>query len=140
MNAILPSTEWTGQLELTEVFDFFDGPRFFLCRNAEDQHFLGYWTGANATGDFYWIVPISTAREESIRSGSFTLFDALSKPEEGFLYECRQPFAKNPAESRRITPEALNPDLLPDPEDRIGGDSQSDWIPAVIDSSLGDAA
>lgn len=140
MNAILPSTEWTGPLELTDVFDYYDGPKLFVCRSADDQHFLGYWTGSDAVGDSYWIVPIGSMREESIRSGNTNLYDALTKPEAGFLYECRVPFANSSTEARRITPEDLNPLLLPDPEDYVAAASLTCSLPVPATSSLGDAA
>jgi len=119
MNAVLPSTDLTGALSITEVFDFFDGPKLFVCQNLAGNYFLGYWVGSDDIGESYWIVPISRDRYFAVRSGTINLHDAIAIPEMGFLLQCRVHFVDGITESHRLAPSELDPALLPDSDETI---------------------
>jgi len=119
MNVALPNSTLTGRLELLEIFEFYDGPKLFGCRNGVDQQFLGYWAGANDVGDIYWLVPTSRERYKMIRSGGVDLFTAISRPELGFLYRCVVSFANESTEAEAVPANHLPQELLPDPGEAI---------------------
>ncbi len=117
MNAVLPNSDWTGVLGMTEVYDFFDGPKLFVCENRVGQRFLGYWTGSNETSDSYWLVPISKERHLAVRSGGVSLHDAITKPELGYILECGVRFADGQTDARRRTVGDLDERLIPDKDE-----------------------
>lgn len=117
MNAILPNPKLTGTLELIETFDFYDGPKLFVCQNPIGQYFLGFWIGASERGDAYWLVAISKERYLIVRSGGISLLEAISEPELGFIYRCLVHFAPEMTEVEFVLPEQLEKDLLPDQDE-----------------------
>lgn len=132
MNAALPNTEIIGALSITEVFDFFDGPKLFVCENLAGQCFLGYWVGADQVGESYWILPISQGRRLAVRSGAISLRDAFSRPELGYLLECKVHFEDGSTEASRLIPSQLDPSLLPAAEEIIG--LQTETLPVRMAS------
>ncbi|MDG7001218.1 MAG: hypothetical protein JRN15_19145, partial [Nitrososphaerota archaeon] len=119
MNAILPNTELTGALSISEIFDYFDGPKLFVCENQIGQKYLGYWVGSDDNTDSYWIVAISRERYLAVRSAELSLHEAISKPELGYLLQCRVHFENQSTEVLRLTPTELDPALIPDPEQLV---------------------
>lgn len=119
MNAVLPNTEFVGALSIKEIFDFFDGPKLFVCENLIGQDFLGYWIGLDVVGESYWIVPISKDRYNAIRSGSISLRDAITNPELGYLMQCRVSFDGNGTDLKLLVPSELDSDLIPDADEFI---------------------
>lgn len=113
MNAVLPVTDTTGALSITEVFDFYDGPKLFVCQNPAGHYFLGYWVGSDPVGESYWILPMSRERYLAIRSGSVSLRDAFSQPELGYLLECKVRFSGGKTATTRLVPARLDPELIP---------------------------
>lgn len=133
MNTVLPNPAETGALRITELFDFFDGPKLFVCENAAGHYFLGYWIGTDQIGESYLIVPISEDRYLAVRSGIISLRDAISRPELGYVLQCRIAFANGATDAVRLAPSELAPDLLPDPDEVIK--LQTETLPVRMDSS-----
>ena len=77
----LPKNSILGDLDIEEVFVFFDGPRVFTCRSLTDQIYLAGWAEENLDSDLWLYLPISNARLKMIRSGAWPLKDAYLNPE-----------------------------------------------------------
>ncbi len=119
MIAVLPNPSATGPLELIEVYEYFDGPKLFACRNLSGQMFLGLWVGTLLEGESYWLLPMSRERYLMVRSGGLTLARALSQPEWGFLYRCIVAFANGATSTQVLMADQIDAHLLPDPNEKL---------------------
>src|SRR3990172_2296265 len=79
-NAIL------GRLELIEVYEEYDGPRLFSCRNSSGQIYLAIWVEKKSDKDIWIYLPISAKRFTSIRSGDIDLREAFLTAEDGYIF------------------------------------------------------
>jgi len=119
MNAVLPKSDRFGVLEIIEIFDYYDGPKLFACKNSVGQIFLGMWIGSDARSDSFWLVSLSKERFLSVRSGGIGLDRVFVEPELGFLYQCVIQIADGASEVEPILPESLAAELLPDPDEYL---------------------
>lgn len=74
-----------GDLEITETFVDFDGPRVFSCRSSTDQLYIAGWAQEGEDADLWLYLPISQRRLSIVRSGGLTLRSAFEAPE-GLIY------------------------------------------------------
>lgn len=86
----LPVGTLLGELELTEVFVEYDGPRIFSCRSTTDQSYIVTWASAGADHDLWLCVPVSPKRLMAVRSGGIKLRNAFLHAE-GFVYLANLP-------------------------------------------------
>lgn len=69
-----------------EIFDYYDGPRFYSCRDVVGQLFIVYWV-EEGDGTSSWLyLRVSQDRYSALKNGSITIASSLSQPEEGFAY------------------------------------------------------
>lgn len=86
----LPQKTPLGDLTLEEVFDAFDGPRLFLCRNQLDQRYVGIYLGEDDQQRERWLyLPVSAARLGELRVGATDLRDAFQTSETHYVHETR---------------------------------------------------
>lgn len=119
MNAVLPQSDRLGDLDVTEVFDYYDGPKLFACRNKTGQLFLGMWVGSDQTSDSYWLVSLSRERFGMVRSGGIGLQRAFMNPELGFVYQCAINIVNGTSDVVPVLPELLPAHLKPDLDEYI---------------------
>lgn len=82
----LPSTPDIGNLEVVEVYEYFDGPVLFTARNERDQAFLVTLAEDQNDRRRWLLVPMSKRRYEHVRSGGVDLYDAFAAAEGGYVY------------------------------------------------------
>lgn len=100
-----------------EVFDYYDGPRFYSCRDVVDQLYLVYWVDESETGTSWLYVRVSLDRYAALKRGDVPIADALSKPEDESVLIVQsggQEFVVD-----QLTSAEIEPDWLPDPQDRL---------------------
>lgn len=85
--SLLPQLTHLGKLEIIEVYEYYDVPCLFACRNASGQIFLAVWATQTAEFGLWLYVPMSQRRFESVRSGKIELRDAFLTSEDGFVYK-----------------------------------------------------
>jgi hypothetical protein len=76
-----------GPAELLEVFDEYDGPRLFSCRDDEGQQYLALWVDETAEADLWLYVAVSESRLQAAKEGSITLRDIFLSAESGEVLE-----------------------------------------------------
>ena len=82
----LPLNTQLGHLEIVDVYQYYDFPRIFLCKNRTNVQFLVLST-YDDFDEFEWLyLPVSNDRIISILSQRITLRHAFSSPEDEFLY------------------------------------------------------
>lgn len=119
MIAVLPVSNYIGHLEIVEVYEYFDGPKLFVCRNLSGQLYLGLWIGSSSDSESYWLVAMTKDRFQMVRSGGFTLAEAFKLPELGFLYRCAIKFADGSTTTDVLLPDQIEGNLIPDPGEKI---------------------
>ena len=118
-----------------EVFDYYDGPRFYSCRDVVGQLYLVYWADESEAGTSWLYVRISADRYAALKRGDVAIAYALSKPEDDtvlIVLSGAQEFIVE-----QLTPAEIEHDWLPDPQDRLAIDHAT--LPARA-TSAGDLA
>lgn len=113
---VLPKKTCLGALRITEIYDYFDGPKLFCARNNTNQAYLVYWCDSSPENIFDgWLyLPVSEKRLECIRRGLCSIRQAFDDAEEGIYksYVFYAPGAIDTTEYLHI--DSIDEDFLPD--------------------------
>jgi hypothetical protein len=83
---MLPTRTCLGELEVIEVFDFFDFPRLFSCRNKAGQIFLAVSVEEDIDKAIFLYTPISLNRYRLLISGDLRIRDVIRLAEDNFVF------------------------------------------------------
>ena len=84
---MLPIRTCLGELEIIEVFDFFDFPRLFSCHNKSGQIFLALSVEDGIDTATFIYTPISLNRYRLLVSGDLKIRDAIKLAEDKFVFK-----------------------------------------------------
>lgn len=117
-----------GRLEIVEVYDYYDQPILFSCKNAAGHLYLVVAADENDRHEIWLYAGISTERLNLIRSGAIDLHDAFAEPEAGFLLQVIVPY-NDPTQLRTetIQPDQISVDMFPTPGERL--DLETETLP-----------
>ena len=103
-----------GELEIVEIYDYYNVPILFSCRNSASHLYIVIFADHLPEYEMWLYAEVSLTRLNLIRSGVVNLHDAFSKPEMGRLLKAMIPHS-NSAEfnSEYITPDQLHSDVFP---------------------------
>lgn len=119
MMGYLPQSTHLGKLELIEVYEFYDQPILFSCRNASDAIFMGVFAAEDDNFETWLYVGVSPHRLNQIRSGAIDLHDAFFEVEDGIIYQIKVfPDEQMPL-SMPIPASEIPDDILPLPGEFI---------------------
>ena len=119
MMGYLPQSTHLGKLELIEVYEFYDQPILFSCRNASDAIFIGVFADEDDNFETWLYVGVSPHRFKQIRSGAIDLHDAFSEVEDGIIFQIKVPHNEQIPESMPISATQISDDMLPLPGEFI---------------------
>ncbi len=111
--SLFPKYTHLGKLEIVEVYEYYDIPCLFSCKNASRQLFLAVWLDQTTEVGTWLYVPMSQRRLENVRSGGIDLRDAFLNSEDGFVYKVIIPCDGSPDRVETIFCENLVDDWLP---------------------------
>lgn len=81
---ILANNTCLGRLRIVEVYDDYEGPKFFLVKNQFKQQFVCYWVDEREDGALGWLyMQISDEKLRSLVNGEVDAHEAFSNPEQG---------------------------------------------------------
>jgi hypothetical protein len=103
-----------------EVFDYYDGPRFYSCQDVVGQLYLVYWADESEAGTSWLYVRISAERYAALKRGDVAIAYALSKPEDDTVLVVLSGAQEFVVE--QLKPAEIAHDWLPDPQDRLAID------------------
>ncbi len=106
-------------LTTVEVFDYYDGPRFFSVRDSAGQLFLVYWIDEKEFHSTWLYVRISSERYTALKRGHISVSLALSEPEDGTAY------VVDGESTERIFTSGIQKDWLPEGDYRLALDAPS---------------
>jgi len=111
--SLLPQKTILGNLEIIEVYEFYDKPCLFSCRNVAGQIFLAVWIDETSYSDSWLYVPTSLRRLRQVITGAIELKSAFSEAEDGFVFEINIPHHESKINVVKILSENLEEDQLP---------------------------
>lgn len=84
---IPPPDKGLGKLEIIEVFDYYDFPRLFACKNRSGQKFLALSVEDTSNTHIFLYSPVSSDRYDLLSQGRLSIREAYSNPEDGQIYK-----------------------------------------------------
>lgn len=112
---LLPEGTFLGELELTEVFDAYDGPRLFSAKNRIGVLYVAYFVKGDAERETWLYSAVSNVRLRAVRTGEMPIRDAFLKPEE---YVTLVELGRD-GSTAKVLFEPWNPEMLPPASDRL---------------------
>jgi len=115
--------ETIQNLKPLEVFDYFDGPRFYSCVSKSGQLYLVFWVDETEKSSSWLYAQISHDRYISVKAGDIAIRDAFLQSEEGYVFLVTVDNTKE----LDLTPlycKDIPIDYLPEPDDFLS-DSQT---------------
>ena len=109
---MLPVNTLLGQVELSEIYEYFDGPRLFSVRDNAGGLCLAYWfdESEEATGWLY--LPITENKLTRLRQQQLTLRQAYEEPET-FYWVVYTRIPPNEDSARLVTRQQIDSDFFP---------------------------
>lgn len=103
-----------GRLEIIEIYDYYDQPILFSCKNAAGHLYLVVAADENDQHETWLYAGISVERLNHVRSGAIDLHNAFAEPEGGFLLQATVPYDdQTPLQIEHIQPNQISEDMLP---------------------------
>jgi len=106
-----------ARLSPLEVFDFYDGPRFYSVKDAVGQLYLVYWVDEFPAGSAWLYVRVSLDRYASLKQGVIPIATALSQPEDEVAYVIH--ITPDGPEVEEIEARKIDPEWLPPPAEAL---------------------
>lgn len=130
--SLLPQETILGKLEILEVYEFYDKPCLFSCRNVVGQIFLAVWIDETSYSDSWLYVPTSLRRLQQVVGGGIELKNAFLEAEDGFVLEVIVFHdGDKAADVLRTSCSNLEEDKLPAPDEFLN--CQSQIVTALIE-------
>ena len=120
------------ELEPWEVLDYYDGPKFYSCKDRVGQIFLVYWIDGEDDHNNWLYLRVSTARYIALKNAQIPISSVLSEPEEGFAYVVK--FSPRQLDVTYVERMQIDPQWLPDADDFL--DIPSSTLPAKLTTAL----
>lgn len=112
--AFHPNLRLFGQLDLLEVYDFYDAPVLVSCRTPTGAIYLAVAVGGSEHSEEWLYVSVSQERFANVRSGAIDLHTAFSQPEDGVTFLVDIPHNESAdALVKPLTPDQLDDGILP---------------------------
>lgn len=122
--SLIPQETILGNLEILEVYEFYDKPCLFSCRNVAGQIFLAIWIDETSYSDSWLYVPTSLRRLQQVITGGMELKSAFLEAEDGFVLEVVIASDNDSTDVVKIPCDNLDEDKLPSPGEFLNCQSQ----------------
>lgn len=90
--SFLPERTILGQLEIIEVYDFYDKPVLFYCKNKSGLIFIVLCVDISDSAEIWLYAPMSSSRFQSVVQGGVELRDIFIDTEDAFVYQVEVPY------------------------------------------------
>ena len=115
-----------GKLEIVEVYEYYDQPVLYSCRNASGHLYLVVAADENDKYVTWLSVAVSTERLNLIRSGKIDLYTAFADSENPYAIQVRVPYDKRASHQIDFTQSnQISEDMLPIPGECLDLDSET---------------
>ena len=119
-----------GKLEIVEVYEYYDQPVLYSCKNASG-HFYLIVAAAEDNQFLTWLcVAVSTERLNLIRTGKIDLHDAFADAENPYAIQVRVPYKEHASvQTDFIQSNQIPEHMLPMPGECL--DFETDMLPVL---------
>ena len=119
-----------GRLEIIEIYDYYDQPILFACKNAAGYLHLVVAADEDDQHETWLYVEVSVERLNLIRSGTIDLHDAFADSENGHLLQVKF-FYNNSTlpQIEHLESNQIPGDMLPMPGERL--DFETETLPML---------
>lgn len=120
-----------GRLEIIEIYDYYDQPILFACKNAAGHLHLVVAADENDQYETWLYARVSPERLTLIRSGVIDLHDAFADPEDGRLFQVKFPY-DNPTSPQieYLESNQIPEDMLPTRGERLDLKAETHPVPS----------
>lgn len=118
-----------GRLEIVEIYDYYDQPVLFSCKNTEGDLYLVVAADENDQYETWLYAKVSADRLNLIQSDTIDLHDAFADTEDGFVLQVKFPYDETPPLIELVKSNQIPEDMLPDPGEYL--DIESNTLPVV---------
>jgi hypothetical protein len=114
-----------------EIFDFFEGPRFYSCKSQTGQTYLVHWVDDINDSDVWLYQKVSFEKYCALKNNKIDIRSCFENLEEGFSYLVTVA-SENEFNIDLIKPEQYDPEWLPDEGVFLEYDIPSTTLPQNI--------
>jgi hypothetical protein len=100
-----------------EMFDYYDGPKFYSCQDKVGQLFLIYWIDETDDINSWLYLRVSQERYNALKVGNVSIAYTLTHPEEGAAFVVNTRGGRGEFTIEEISPEQVLPEWLPPQND-----------------------
>ena len=119
-----------GKLEIIEVYEYYDQPVLYSCKNASGHFYLVVAAAEDAQFLTWLCVAASTERLNLIRSGKIDLHDAFVNSENPYAIQVRVPYEEHASvQTDFIQSNQIPEDMLPMPGECL--DLETEILPVL---------
>jgi hypothetical protein len=90
--SFLPERTMLGQLEIIEVYDFYDKPVLFSCKNKSGFIFIVLCVDSSDSVEIWLYAPMSSSRFHRVVQGRIELRNIFIDTEDSFVYQVKIPY------------------------------------------------
>jgi len=108
-----------GHLEMVEVYDYYDRPILFSCRNAVGIIYLVTLSEETRGFEAWLYVAMSEDRFRHVRSGAIDLYTSFLDSEDEVVFRVVIPYSEDPVTMEPLEARSLDPSVLPLPGEFI---------------------
>ena len=119
-----------GRLEIVEIYEYYDQPVLFSCKNAAGHLYLVVAADENDQYETWLYAGVSTERLNLIRSGGIDLHDAFADPEDGCILQVKFPYSdQTELQIESVQSNQIPEDMLPTSGECL--DLETDTLPEL---------
>ena len=119
-----------GKLEIVEIFDYYDEPVLFSCKNVEGDLYLVVAADENDQYETWLYAQVSSDRLNLIQTDTIDLHDAFANTEDGRLLQVKFPYDKSGPESEFVQSDQVPDEMLPESGEYLN--LQSEGLPIAF--------
>lgn len=125
-----------SDLQPWEIFEFYDGPRFYSCKSKTGQIYIVYWVDETDNEDDVWLyTKVSLERYYAIKNSNISIYDSLIKSEDNYSLLITVS-NDNSFDIKEILSEDFSPEWLPEKDEFLNIiDSKTHILPEKISST-----
>ncbi|MDE0425703.1 MAG: hypothetical protein OXN25_12635 [Candidatus Poribacteria bacterium] len=122
-----------GKVEIVEVYEYYDQPVLYSCKNASGHFYLVVAAAEDAQFLTWLCVAVSIERLNLIRSGKIDLHDAFADSENPYTIQVRVPYAEHAS----VQKDFIQSNQIPEEMLPLSGeclDIETEILPALSDA------
>ncbi len=125
-----------GKLEIVEIYDYYDQPVLFSCKNTDGDLYLVVAADENDQYETWLYAQISVDRLNLIRSDTIDLHDAFADTEDGNVFQVKFPYDDTTPLTEQVKSSQISEDMIPDSGEYLELRPKGPPLPFTITGAL----